>query len=260
VKAHCERAMQSADPPSPQESIMESNGVAENHGPSTDIKDTSSYPLAIPQRQSIYDMLMSHHELTSNQYSHTVALHRPVTMDNPTSSDDPCSLDQITRRSLPYFLPWQMTASPNQVPPDFGWMANSCGGKAAIGVFGGGVMGLLMGVFLGAMSDATPPVQFIAGKEVPQAPLREQMKLTLRATANKSMYWCKNFAFITGVFGGSECLVEKYRGKHDVWNSVVSGCLTGAALQAKSGPQAAAVGCGGFAAFSLVIDSVMGHY
>jgi import inner membrane translocase subunit TIM22 len=40
----------------------------------------------------------------------------------------------------------------------------------------------------------------------------------------------------------------------------MSGCLTGAALQAKSGPQAAAVGCGGFAAFSLVIDSVMGHY
>jgi hypothetical protein len=107
---------------------MESNGVAENHGSSTDIKETTSYPLAIPQRQSIYDMLMSPHELTSNQYSHTVALHRPVTMDNPTSSDDPCSLDQITRRSLPYFLPWQMTASPTQVPPDFGWMANWCDG------------------------------------------------------------------------------------------------------------------------------------
>ena len=78
--------------------------------------------------------------------------------------------------------------------------------------------------------------------------------------ADKSMYWCRNFAFITGVFGGSECLVEKYRGKHDVWNSVASGCITGAALQAKQGPQAAAMGCGGFAAFSLVIDSFMGHY
>ena len=62
------------------------------------------------------------------------------------------------------------------------------------------------------------------------------------------------------MFGGSECLVEKYRGKHDVWNSVASGCITGAALQAKSGPSAAAMGCGGFAAFSLVIDSFMGHY
>jgi import inner membrane translocase subunit TIM22 len=40
---------------------------------------------------------------------------------------------------------------------------------------------------------------------------------------------------------------------------VASGCITGAALQAKQGPQAAMIGCGGFAAFSLVIDSVMGH-
>lgn len=139
-------------------------------------------------------------------------------------------------------------------------MANSCGGKAALGVFGGGMMGLLMGVFLGAMSDATPPVQVIAGKDVPQAPMREQVRVTFRATAEKSLYWCRNFAFITGVFGGSECLVEKFRGKHDVWNSVASGCITGAALQAKQGPQAAAFGCGGFAAFSLVIDSVMGNY
>jgi mitochondrial import inner membrane translocase subunit TIM22 len=232
----------------------------------------SSHPKSIPQHRSIYEMIMSRPELTSNQYSHTVALHRPVdNMGTSTTSttdqqrqqqEEQYSLDHITKRSLPYFLPWHITVSSaqQQVPPDFSYLANSCGGKAAIGVFGGGVMGLLMGVFLGAMSDATPPVQFIAGKEVPTQPLRDQMKLTLRATANKSLYWCKNFAFITGVFGGSECLVEKYRGKHDVWNSVMSGCLTGAALQAKSGPQAAAVGCGGFAAFSLVIDSVMGHY
>jgi import inner membrane translocase subunit TIM22 len=139
-------------------------------------------------------------------------------------------------------------------------MTNSCGGKAAIGVFGGGIMGLLMGVFLGAMSDATPPVQVIGGKDVPSAPLREQLKVTMRATAEKSIYWCKNFAFITGVFGGTDCLVEKYRGKHDVWNSVASGCITGAAIQAKQGPQAAALGCGGFAVFSLVIEQFMGHY
>jgi len=120
-------------------------------------------------------------------------------------------------------------------------------------------MGLVMGVFLGAMSDLTPPVTMIDGREVPQAPIKEQMRTTLRATAEKSRYWCRQFAFITGVFGGSECLVEKYRGKHDIWNPVASGCITGAAIQAKSGPQAAAMGCGGFAAFSIVIDLVMGH-
>ena len=214
-------------------------------------------PASPPQeRQSVFNTIMSDPELTSSNYSPEAALHRPV----PVKDDSQFGLPNLTRMSLPYFKPWFATSGPNEMPPNFEWLTNSCGGKAAIGVFGGGIMGLLMGVFLGAMSDAQPPVTVINGKEVPQAPFKEQVRVTMRATAEKSLYWCRNFAFITGVFGGSECLVEKYRGKHDVWNSVFSGCITGAALQAKQGPQAAAMGCGGFAAFSLVIDSFMGHY
>ncbi len=171
------------------------------------------------------------------------------------------TLGALTMRALPYPQPWTPSnSSPAELPPNFDWLSESCGGKAAIGIIGGGVMGLLMGVFMGALTDMTPPVTIIEGKEVPQAPLKEQVRTTLRATADKSLYWCRQFAFITGVFGGSECLVEKYRGKHDVWNAVVSGCVTGAAMQAKQGPQASAVGCGGFAVFSLVIDSVMGTH
>jgi import inner membrane translocase subunit TIM22 len=211
---------------------------------------------AVGSSMSIYESIMTQKLSGAPHYTPEAALHRPVPFDDETNE---LSLGHLTRRSLPFFMPWNLTAGPSELPPDFSWISNSCGGKAAIGVFGGGVMGLLMGVFLGAMSDSTPPVQVIAGKEVPQAPLREQVKVTFRATADKSLYWCRNFAFITGVFGGSECLVEKFRGKHDVWNSVASGCITGAAMQAKSGPQAAAIGCGGFGAFSLVIDSFMGH-
>lgn len=204
----------------------------------------------------VYEIIMTQQPLSSRLYSSEMALHRPV----PVKDDRPNSVETITRRALPYVQPYSLTATPRPLPPDFSFISASCGGKAVIGVIGGGAMGLLMGVFLGAMSDATPPVTVIAGKDVPQAPFREQMRVVLRATGEKSLYWCRNFAFITGVFGGSECLVEKYRGKHDVWNSVASGCITGAALQAKSGPQAAAVGCGGFAAFSFVIDNFMGHY
>lgn len=170
--------------------------------------------------KGVYEIAMTRPQLSGSQYDYRSAMHHPVPVHNPS----PYSLDQITRQSLPYFMPWTTTGGPQEVPPDFSWLGNSCGGKAAIGVIGGGIMGLLMGVFLGALSDATPPIQVIGGKEVPQAPLREQMKVTFRATADKSLYWCRSFAFITGVFGGSECLVEKYRGKHDVWNSVVSGC------------------------------------
>lgn len=49
----------------------------------------------------------------------------------------------------------------------------------------------------------------------------------------------------------------KYRGKNDLTNGVAAGCITGGILGAKAGPQAAAVGCGGFAAFSAAIDYYM---
>ena len=230
--------------------------------------------------------------LSSAHYTAEAALHRPIALygsgsvtnypagrlnsadgdDNNNNNSDETqitstqqSIDMsklaLTMRALPYPQPWTRTnATPTDLPPNFDWLSESCGSKAAIGVIGGGVMGLVMGVFMGALTDMTPPVTIIEGREVPQAPLKEQMRTTLRATADKSMYWCRQFAFITGVFGGSECLVEKYRGKHDVWNAVFSGCITGAAMQAKQGPQASALGCGGFAVFSLVIDSVMGTH
>ncbi|KAL3793209.1 hypothetical protein HJC23_000751 [Cyclotella cryptica] len=228
-----------------------------------------------PPQLSIYQSILSHSPrspLSSSAYTAEAALHRPIHLHgSATPTNTPAALDvtstalpplgALTAHSLPYPQPWStLSASPPSLPPNFDWLSESCGSKAAIGVIGGGVMGLIMGVFMGALTDMTPPVTVLNGKEVPQAPLREQMRTTLRATADKSMYWCRQFAFITGVFGGSECLVEKYRGKHDVWNAVVSGCVTGAAMQAKQGPQASAVGCGGFAVFSLVIDSIMGTH
>jgi len=223
-------------------------------------------------KRSVYDILMEQQvesRPSSGMYTPEAALHRPVPVYQPpknASSNPEFALGSLTRRSMPVLTPWYAVPSPYNAyssidgpPPDFSWLSESCGGKAAIGVFGGAVCGLFMGIFLGAMSDMTPPVTVINGKEVPQAPLKEQMRTTMRATGEKCLYWSRNFAFITGVFGGTECLVEKYRGKHDVWNAAIGGCVTGAALQAKQGPQAAAIGCGGFAVFSLVIDTVMPH-
>jgi import inner membrane translocase subunit TIM22 len=65
---------------------------------------------------------------------------------------------------------------------------------------------------------------------------------------------------ITAVFSGTECVVEKLRGKHDGNNAIYAGCATGAALAARSGPEAMALGCAGFAAFSAAIDYFMGEH
>lgn len=99
----------------------------------------------------------------------------------------------------------------------------------------GGVLGVGMGVFMGMMNDPSP-IQVIKGREVPQAPLREQMRVAYRSMASRSYGWAKSFAVLTALFGGIECVIEKYRAKHDVWNPVISGCAVGATLSAKSGP------------------------
>lgn len=47
------------------------------------------------------------------------------------------------------------------------------------------------------------------------------------------------------------------RAKHDIVNAGAAGCITGAALAVRGGPQAMALGCTGFAAFSVAIEAYM---
>ena len=67
------------------------------------------------------------------------------------------------------------------------------------------------------------------------------------------------FLIIFIIYRGVECVIEKYRAKHDVWNPVLSGCAVGGGLSARAGPAAACIGCVGFGGFSLVVDKIMGH-
>lgn len=242
------------------QSPAKSGSMATNNETATSSSPT--FPDAM--NQSIFQMMMSQHKsptlpisqlYQSPEKAHFDNIHSTSTSNTSTNNN----FKPIRFDFLPYPIPFRAAGAPPP-EPDFSFVGESCAGKVGVGIFGGYVCGLLMGVFMGAMSDMTPPVTVYKGKEIPQAPLKEQMRTTMRATGEKCIYWSRNFAFITGVFSGSDCLVEKYRGTHDVYNSVISGCITGAAMQAKQGPQAAAIGCGGFAAFSLVIDKVMGTH
>lgn len=62
---------------------------------------------------------------------------------------------------------------------------------------------------------------------------------------------------VTAVFSGVECVIEKSRGQHDMYNGALAGCATGAALAVGSGPQAMCFGCAGFAAFSSAMELLM---
>ena len=69
--------------------------------------------------------------------------------------------------------------------------------------------------------------------------------------------YAKGFGAVGALFAGSECVIEKIRARHDIYNSLYAGCFAGATLSHRAGPQAMCIGCASFAAFSVVIDKFM---
>ncbi|KAG2242970.1 hypothetical protein Bca52824_012973 [Brassica carinata] len=122
---------------------------------------------------------------------------------------------------------------------------NNCAVKSvASGVMGGG-LGLMMGLFMGALEN---PIMHdtMTG--------RQQFLFTARQMGQRSWSSCKTFAVMGLVYSAAECIVEKARAKHDIINTAVAGCVTGGTMSARGGPKAACIGCVGFATFSVLIE------
>ena len=157
---------------------------------------------------------------------------------------------------LPWYRAWKVAHEDGNVPLDPQWLFHNCAFKVVSGGVMGSVIGVAMGLFLGAMGGESQVLPLVKGREIPQAPFREQMRSSFKSTAGKMRGWAKSFGILTALFEGVECCVEKYRGKTDIWNQTISGCAVGATLSAAGGPSAACVGCVGFASFSVLVDKV----
>lgn len=129
----------------------------------------------------------------------------------------------------------------------------SCPGKTAMAGVSGFGLGGFFGLFMASMAYDVP-VGTNAVNHISQLPLKQQMKLQFTDMGKRAWNSAKNFGYIGMVYSGVECSIESLRAKHDIYNGVSAGCITGAALSIKAGPQAAFVGCAGFAAFSVAID------
>ena len=113
---------------------------------------------------------------------------------------------------LPFFRPIYLPPPPEEVPILPTLVQESCGFKIVTGAMMGSVLGVGLGLFMGAMGDVSA-IQVVSGREVPPAPVREQLRAAFKATAQKAGGWARNFGIITAVFGGVDCVIEKYRGK-----------------------------------------------
>ncbi|KAG4305577.1 hypothetical protein PORY_001133 [Pneumocystis oryctolagi] len=109
----------------------------------------------------------------------------------------------------------------------------------------GGIFGLFMSsLFMDISNDY----------KIYDKPFKEQLKYGFKDMGKRSWSSAKNFAAVGAIFSGSECCIESYRAKNDIYNGISAGCFTGGALTIKNGPKAAALGCIGFSAFSAVVD------
>lgn len=176
----------------------------------------------------------------------------------------------FTRPDAPY--PWVPTdyvpkvnitpsvfrGAPPPTGSDFnpGAILESCPVKAGLsGIMGGG-MGLMMGVFVASFQTTGAP-QIEPDGTVRHVPLRQAIKEMGKSMGAQSKSYGKSFAQIGLYFSLTECVIEKFRGRHDLKNSVFAGGITGALISRKSGPAGMALSAAGFAAFSVVIDKVM---
>lgn len=118
----------------------------------------------------------------------------------------------------------------------------------------GGAMGFVMGIFFsslgGPSSMGMPDVEMKGG-------WKKQTAEHFKHMGRSGVSMMKAFAYVGALYATTECVVEKYRGKSDLMNPLIAGCISGGLLASRAGFTATAMGCGGFAAFSVGIDWLM---
>ncbi len=97
-----------------------------------------------------------------------------------------------------------------------------------------GVMGGAMGFVFGLVFSTSPsdlshiPVPGPDGKYGPAPPF--QWKKHFRDMGKGAVWYGRSFAVVGLLFAGSECVIEKARGKSDIWNGIAGGCAAGTPL------------------------------
>ncbi|CAD7702239.1 unnamed protein product [Ostreobium quekettii] len=147
-----------------------------------------------------------------------------------------------------------LVPSPDQIAQeDF---LNNCFTRAVISGGMGGLFGGVFGIFSASLEGTSGSMASEAAAAAGQkaAPWRESLRDAARSAGSKSLSYAKGFGAVGLLFAGSECLIESYRAKHDIYNSAYAGCFTGAALAHSGGPKMMCLGCGSFAAFSVLLE------
>ncbi|CAD5125222.1 DgyrCDS13461 [Dimorphilus gyrociliatus] len=123
----------------------------------------------------------------------------------------------------------------------------SCVFKSGLSCVVGGGLGAAFGIFTAGIDPN------ITGTQTPT------VKLVWKEMKFRTVSYAKNFALIGAMFAGTECVIESYRGKTELFNGTASGAIVGGVIGFRAGLQAGLLGAAGFAAFSAAIDYYFRH-
>ncbi|EPX72360.1 TIM22 inner membrane protein import complex subunit Tim22 [Schizosaccharomyces octosporus yFS286] len=131
------------------------------------------------------------------------------------------------------------------------FVQESCVFKSiAAGGMGFGLGGIF-GLFMSSLDMQSMDPQIYEKK------FREQFRIQLREMGTRSYSSAKSFGVLGLIFAGSECCIEAFRAKTDIYNPTIAGFFTGGVLARKAGPKAMVLGGAGFSAFSYAIEKWM---
>jgi len=127
----------------------------------------------------------------------------------------------------------------------------NCVTKAALAGGGGLVLGGMFSLMSASFAYEDPYIraQQEAGMTTPQKASKIFKEMGKNAWSTG-----KSFGKVGALYASIECVIESYRAKNDIYNSVSAGFLAGGILARSSGPKAAFGGGLAFAAFSAAID------
>ncbi|XP_065054928.1 mitochondrial import inner membrane translocase subunit Tim22-like [Rhopilema esculentum] len=128
----------------------------------------------------------------------------------------------------------------------------NCAFKTAMACVLGYGLGAGFGLFTAGLDSSMPSYMV-------QDTQNQTARSVFREMKSRASSYGKNFAVVGAMFSATECLLESYRGKTDLQNGTMAGCITGGLLGLRAGGQAAILGCAGFAAFSTAIDYYFRH-
>ncbi|EPY50687.1 TIM22 inner membrane protein import complex subunit Tim22 [Schizosaccharomyces cryophilus OY26] len=131
------------------------------------------------------------------------------------------------------------------------FMQESCVFKSiAAGGMGFGLGGIF-GLFMSSLDMQSMDPQIYEKK------FREQLRIQLKDMGSRSYSSAKSFGVLGLIFAGSECSIEAFRAKTDIYNPTIAGFFTGSILARRSGPKAMVLGGAGFSVFSYAIEKWM---